>query len=92
MRAAGGKHRPKSVRLVYPESEQADGHGFFKARQVQHIAKPIGYARHPAIEERSKREARQPRLAAKPIWNGSHDPPDQIERQTTFIHVLVDGF
>jgi hypothetical protein len=70
---------------MYPEPEQALGHGFLKARQVQHIAEPIGYARHPTIEERPEREARQPHLAAKPIGNGPHEAPDQIERETAFI-------
>jgi hypothetical protein len=71
---------------MYPESEQANGHGFLKAGHAQHIAEPIGYARHPTIDERPEPEARQPHLAAKPIGNGPHAAPDQIERQTAFMH------
>jgi hypothetical protein len=81
------KDRPKRVGLMYPESEQANGHGFLKAGHVQHIAEPIGYARHPTIEERPKREARQSHFAAKPIGNGPHDAPGQIERETAFMHL-----
>jgi hypothetical protein len=72
---------------MHPEAKQINGDGFLKAGQLQNIAEPVGYARHPTIEERSKREARQPGFAQEPIGNGADDAPHQIQRETPFMHL-----
>jgi hypothetical protein len=80
------KYRRKRLRLVYPEREQADRDGFFKARQLQHIAEPIGDLRRPTVYELPKCEARQPSLSGQPIGNGPQGASGQIEDETAFIH------